>query len=359
MATTDPRTSEILTRRWIAIQRAGTHAGQELSAETKEALLQAIRLATDPSLSQRQKLSQIKQLLEESKQATYIVLVSALTDAADATLNSAYEEAKSIGAKKKPDAPTKQDVNRWMTSVPMESSGITVAGLYDATYDSARRAVVGAVLLGAAEEVTSTVTRSRLKAISDKLERDMITVGQTAVNHTAIQTKQHVINKSGVKRVADRVMWVSTLDHRTSPYCQAADGKVFPIDSGPRPPAHPRCRSNVVLVAKGENVGELRDDLSPRPAVVPKSDAQLEDKGLTTKGGKVRKPSRTDRSPLKGVQTSKQTYESWMRSQSTLYQDKVLGKNAAKRLRNGEKLSTVLSDTNSSIDFSSLKEALN
>lgn len=42
------------------------------------------------------------------------------------------------------------------------------------------------------------------------------------------------------------VQWVSTLDLRTTAICIELDGDVYPIGVGPRPPAHPQCRSTIV-----------------------------------------------------------------------------------------------------------------
>ena len=38
-------------------------------------------------------------------------------------------------------------------------------------------------------------------------------------------------------------IWVSVLDHRTTPICRSLDGKIFLIGVGPHPPIHFRCRS--------------------------------------------------------------------------------------------------------------------
>ena len=48
---------------------------------------------------------------------------------------------------------------------------------------------------------------------------------------------------------------VATLDSRTSSVCRSLDGRVFPVDSGPRPPFHINCRTSFVLVLKAEYAG--------------------------------------------------------------------------------------------------------
>lgn len=358
MATSkDPREFETLTRRWIAVQRAGTRVGNDLGKGASKAFMQVRRIARDPGLSQAVKIQQINKFMSEAKVLLFAELTLAMKATANAVVGSVFEEAKALGMKGKAPKVTDAKIKAWIKKVPMADTGITTAALFEATFDSAKRAATGTVMMVATDQMSKTGANQRMKGIGDKLARDMGTLGQTAVNQTANSTKQMVYKAA--KKVANRVMWTSTLDHRTSPFCQAADGRVFPLNSGPRPPAHPRCRSTVVLVGKDQNIDKLKSDLTPRAAVEAKSKAALDKQGLTTRNNKVRKPSRTNRSPLKGTTTNATSYENWMGQQPNYYQDKVLGKNAAKRLRNGESLTAVLQDTRSSIDFSSLKEALN
>ena len=92
------------------------------------------------------------------------------------------------------------------------------------------------------------------------------------MTHISNVASQQAMELAGVKRVK----WVSTLDGRTSKICAARDGKVYDIDSGPRPPAHPNCRSRVRPYQEGEGGTRpfVRDD---RPvSKIPKD--QREDK---------------------------------------------------------------------------------
>jgi hypothetical protein len=118
------------------------------------------------------------------------------------------------------------------------------------------------------------------------------------------------------------------------------------------------CRSSIILIGKNETAQQVRDDIDTRPSVVPKGEEQFDKQGLRTRTGKIRKPSRTDRSPLKGQATHKQTYASWLEVQPKYYQEAILGKAATKEFRSGKSLNSVLKSRNSAIDFSSLNEAL-
>lgn len=92
-----------------------------------------------------------------------------------------------------------------------------------------------------------------------------------------------------------------------SAVCRARDGKVYPIDSGPRPPAHPNCRSTTVPVLKS-----------------------WKEMGINLKEA----PEGT-RAALDGQEASSVTYEDWLRRQSKDFQEEVLGLKKARLFRDG------------------------
>lgn len=59
--------------------------------------------------------------------------------------------------------------------------------------------------------------------------------------------------------MGNRVKIVAVLDGRTSEICQRMNGRVYPIDEGPRPPFHRNCRSSWVLIPKGVPEPDLPD----------------------------------------------------------------------------------------------------
>lgn len=67
---------------------------------------------------------------------------------------------------------------------------------------------------------------------------------RTAITHTAASAANETYKAMG--DLVQGVEWVSILDSRTSVICGARDGQVYPLDSGPRPPAHINCRSTVI-----------------------------------------------------------------------------------------------------------------
>lgn len=74
------------------------------------------------------------------------------------------------------------------------------------------------------------------------------TTVRTAVNHTANAAAERFYKRN--ERLIRGVQWLSTLDTRTSPICRARDNMVYEVDKGPRPPAHPNCRSSTTPILK-------------------------------------------------------------------------------------------------------------
>lgn len=66
---------------------------------------------------------------------------------------------------------------------------------------------------------------------------------RTAITHTS--TVAHQKTWEAHSDVIVGLIWTSTLDNRTSHVCIARSEQVFPIDKGPRPPAHISCRSTM------------------------------------------------------------------------------------------------------------------
>ena len=72
---------------------------------------------------------------------------------------------------------------------------------------------------------------------------------RTMTNDIATQAREQVYAEN--EQFIDGVMWSSVLDARTTPVCQARDGEVYPLNEGPRPPAHIGCRSVTTAIIKG------------------------------------------------------------------------------------------------------------
>ena len=147
----------------------------------------------------------------------------------------------------------------------------------------------------------------RIREVTDINKRAARTLVRTANTHisNAVQQASAEANAD----IVNEVEWRSVLDSRTSPVCRSRDGQRYPVNEGPRPPAHPGCRSIVVEVLDG----------SP-PA-------------------------------------QRETYPEWIERQPSKVQDEILGPSRAHLLRQGKFKVTEFTDTGGElIPLSELKQ---
>jgi len=167
----------------------------------------------------------------------------------------------------------------------------------------------GAIRLAYAQGRTTGQLVSDLNGVGGWLgtsRRDLESIARTALAHTTNMARQQTWDAN--RNVVKGVRIVATLDDATSQTCRSLDGKEFPLDKGPRPPFHIRCRTTTTAV------------LDSRFSVLQK--------GAT----------RSARDPRAGevVQVpAKETYYSWMKRQPKAVQDDILGPTRGKLLRNG------------------------
>ena len=144
---------------------------------------------------------------------------------------------------------------------------------------------------------------------------------RTAVAHVSNRSRD-LLYRDGASVLAG-VEWVSTLDGRTTPTCRALDGQVFPIDSGPRPPAHYQCRSTTVPITKsweelglgGMGLPETRELLPPGVRLRP----------FVRDTRPVRKIPKGQRAGKIGQVSADVNYSAWLAAQPPSFQDAVLG----------------------------------
>lgn len=121
------------------------------------------------------------------------------------------------------------------------------------------------------------------------------------------------------------LQWVSTLDGRTTSICQARDGKIYPLDSGVRPPAHFRCRSAMVSVLKSWQALGIKD------------------------------PDGRTRASMNGQVAQTETYQTWLKKQPVEFQDEVLGKARADLYRAGTPLDRFVDSSGNTYTLAELK----
>lgn len=129
---------------------------------------------------------------------------------------------------------------------------------------------------------------------------------RTAVNHVSNFARQAVYDAN--PDLVSEVQWISTLDSKTSSVCRARDLQVFPVGSGPRPPAHWGCRSTTVPVLRSawEALGLAKNE-------IPES----------------------TRSSMDGQVAGDMGYQQWLKSKPADVQDDILGPARGKLFRDG------------------------
>lgn len=190
------------------------------------------------------------------------------------------------------------------------------------------RRVVGTGALNFADGVTQ-LTRNNVQSIV-----------RTAVMHVSNSSRNAWMLENTDILQSER--FVATLDARTTPICQAEDGKEFDVGTGPQPPLHFGCRSLRVAVIDGTLAGT-------RPAkpftenMLAKQYAEENDyEGVRTRddlphGTKsdFDKWSRGQIRDIVGPVPATTTYQTWLEGQSKAFQNDTLGATRAKLFRDG------------------------
>lgn len=226
----------------------------------------------------------------------------------DATPREAF---KQMNVKVPPAAATKalvrtEAVNGALLSEHVDGMRV---GRYNRVRDAVRREMSqggteAAVEKGIRQAVIGTAAAGYQDGLLGLSRRSMDQVTKTVSNGTVTNARSTFFEQND--DIFDGVMWVSVLDDRTSAICQSLDGTVFPVDEGPRPPAHINCRSEVVPIVKDwEEMG-------------------LEDLGPGT------------REAMNGEVPETMTYDDWLRTQSAEVQNEILGPSRGEIFREGE-----------------------
>lgn len=190
---------------------------------------------------------------------------------------------------------------------------------------SQRERLTGAVRMAVVEGQTVDQTVRRIigtksqgykDGIIDTSRRGAEALARTAINHTVTMARQETFNQN--ESILKGVQWKATLDGRTSEICRSRDGRVYEVTSGPRPPAHPNCRSTMVPVTKSWR--ELGIDLDEAPPGT--------------------------RASMNGQVSATLTYGQWLKRQPVEFQDDVLGVTKGKLFREGGLSIEKLADEN-------------
>ena len=199
-------------------------------------------------------------------------------------------------------------------SVEGPAGGKLLEPFFRDTTDEQMERVENAIRMGYAQGETTNKVLQRVRGTRANNFRDGIMerngratelMTRTALQHASSQARQEVWRNN--EDIITGVRWVSTLDKRTSTICRSLDGQVFEIDKGPRPPAHPACRSTTAAVLD-RRFSVLEEDATRR-----------------------------ERGPDGDVDyvPASQSYYGWLKKQPASFQDSVIGPKRGKLLREG------------------------
>lgn len=206
--------------------------------------------------------------------------------------------------------PSPRAVAKITNDVPF--AGLTLDQWFNTLSQATQRGVMSAVNRGIVEGETTEQIMRRIRGTSASnftdgvwatTRRQAETITRSTVNHVSTQARMELFKEN--EDIIKGLQWVATLDSRTSVICAGLDGKVFKVDKGPRPPAHPNCRSTMTAVLKDwKSLGLTDLDASQRASI----------------NGQV--PATT-------------TYGEWLKGQPLGVQEEVLGVSKAKLFNQG------------------------
>lgn len=137
--------------------------------------------------------------------------------------------------------------------------------------------------------------------------RDLATVVQTAISHTAQTARQAYVEANA--DLVKALRWVSTLDSNTSPMCRVRDGLLYSADAKHRPQGH--------SIPWGDGPGRLHFNCRSVSVPVFKSWREL--------GLDVDDLPPSTRASMDGQVPADLAYADWLARQSAERQDEILG----------------------------------
>jgi SPP1 gp7 family putative phage head morphogenesis protein len=181
----------------------------------------------------------------------------------------------------------------------------------------------GATTQQIAQRLRGTKAKNYQDGELELTRRQAMTVARTAVNHISSETMAEVVRENS--DIVQQEQWISVLDGRTSSTCQALDLKIFDIGEGPRPPAHPNCRSMRVAYIKGlDDIEGTRTS----EAITLKTKRNLAKLSTSER--------RAVRSQLSKSVSEKQSYGDWLKGRDPKFVEEVLGKGKADLFLSGK-----------------------
>ncbi len=227
---------------------------------------QITRLGETDTAKQRQEI--LAAIRESEKKAEELLGKRLAGEASDLASHEVGFQAKTLGdgamASAGFDSVSLNQVRAGALEKPFKSVHLEWAGLQSHVKELGKRRrglIVGRIRRGFVEgEGVQSVMRGligtrRLNYRDGLLQRprhEVEALVRTSLNHAATQARETFYEQNA--DLISGVRWLAVLDGRTSAICQSLDGQIFPPGEGPRPPAHPNCRSTTAAILKGDPI---------------------------------------------------------------------------------------------------------
>lgn len=142
-------------------------------------------------------------------------------------------------------------------AVKMPIAGRTAREWLEAAGNTAKAQMKAQIAMGLSRGATDQVIGAVVRETMQNFGKRAAGIARTAARHVGARARQQVAQQNPDDFRG--IMWVATLETNTCAQCWALHGRVFKLDVGPRPPAHPSCQCEAVLLLKGEADPDVLD----------------------------------------------------------------------------------------------------
>jgi SPP1 gp7 family putative phage head morphogenesis protein len=312
----DQAEKDLVDRIARRVKRLGPSAKDTFQSKRLQSILGDIRAQTRDLVKSMHSLTR-SELLALAKQEVDIAS-RRLTEAVGVDLNNFRVPPETLRTLVDKQAVGGKSLRRWFTRLGADRMG----------------RLETAVNLGTIEGDTLGQIVKRFRDAENVTRRSARTMVRTHVNHVANQSREALYEENS--DIVDGVRWTATLDGRTSSICQSRDGNIYDLDQGPRPPAHPNCRSITTPVLKSWD--KLAKPGALKQGRGAKDIDALFQKNLRKQGFSAADASRikrNTRASMNGQVPDDLTYNEWLKRQPVGFQDNVLGKKKGQLFRDG------------------------
>jgi SPP1 gp7 family putative phage head morphogenesis protein len=221
--------------------------------------------------------------------------------------------------------PSSQLLRSIVTSKPFE--GKLLSRWVNEWEATDRSRIMDQIRIGLVQGETSTQISRRVFGTSvqrfqdgarEVTRRAAASISNTATNFITNEAREELFVKN--KNLIPEVIYVATLDSRTTPICRSLDGKKFKTGEGPIPPLHFNCRSLRVPVLNGRLAGTRPANATTRRLL----------QGLSPE----ERARTVDR--LVGQVPASENYATFLRKQSVDFQNDTMGVTKARLFRRGK-----------------------